>query len=100
MPDTTTQTGNTGNGTHRPLVLENAHIVDPSRDIDAPGAVIIAEGRIAGAGPDAIDQGAPDGAEVIDCAGCAVMPGLVDMRVFVGEPGAEHRETLETASLA
>ena len=86
--------------THRPLVLENARILDPSRDLDAMGAVIVTQGRIAEAGPGAMGQGAPEGAEVIDCAGCTVIPGLVDMRVFVGEPGAEHRETLETASLA
>ena len=91
---------NPPNGSQRPLVLENARIVDPSRDIDAMGAVIISNGRIAEAGPGAMGQGVPDGADVIDCAGCAVIPGLVDMRVFVGEPGAEHRETLETASLA
>jgi dihydroorotase len=29
-----------------------------------------------------------------------VAPGLVDMRVFVGEPGAEHRETFASASQA
>ena len=39
-------------------------------------------------------------AEIVDCRGAAIMPGLVDMRVFVGEPGGEHRETLETASRA
>jgi dihydroorotase len=37
---------------------------------------------------------------VIDCAGAVVAPGLVDMRAFVGEPGAEHRDTLRTASAA
>src|SRR5919109_574228 len=40
------------------------------------------------------------GVDVIDCAGKAVLPGLVDARVFVGEPGAEHRETIASASLA
>jgi len=100
MPDTKTHTTDPPNGAHRPLLLENARIVDPSRDLDATGTVIIAEGRIAAAGPDAMGQSAPEGADVIDCAGCAVVPGLVDMRVFVGEPGSEHRETLETASLA
>jgi dihydroorotase len=47
-----------------------------------------------------VNQGAPEGWEIVDCAGAAVLPGLVDMRVFVGEPGGEHRETLETSSRA
>ncbi len=84
----------------RPLSLINARVVDPSRSIDTMGAVLVADGRIVAAGPDAANQGAPEGAEIVDCKGAAVLPGLVDMRVFVGEPGGEHRETLETASRA
>jgi dihydroorotase len=42
----------------------------------------------------------PEGTEVIDCKGRIVAPGLIDMRAFVGEPGAEYRETLATASQA
>jgi dihydroorotase len=42
----------------------------------------------------------PEGTEVVDCRGRVVAPGLVDMRAFVGEPGAEHRETLASASQA
>jgi len=83
-----------------PLLFINARVVDPSRGLDERGAVLVAEGRIVAAGADAANQGAPDGAEVIDCRGAAILPGLVDMRVFVGEPGGEHRETLETASRA
>ena len=40
------------------------------------------------------------GAEIVDCAGKTVLPGLVDARVFIGEPGGEHRETIASASLA
>ena len=83
-----------------PLLFTNARVVDPSRGLDARGAVLVRDGRIAAAGPDAANQGAPENAEVVDCRGGAILPGLVDMRVFVGEPGAEHRETLETASRA
>jgi dihydroorotase len=88
------------NGSDRPLVLQNARVVDPSRDLDAPGAVIVADRRIVAAGPEAMRAARPAGAEVIDCAGAVVAPGLVDMRVFVGEPGAEHRETLRSAGNA
>ncbi|MBI3671877.1 MAG: dihydroorotase, partial [Rhizobiales bacterium] len=40
------------------------------------------------------------GAAVIDCAGLTLIPGLIDMRVFTGEPGTEYRETLASASEA
>ncbi len=84
----------------RPLFLTNARVVDPSRDLDEAGGVIVADGRIVVSGASARNQGAPEGAEIVDCHGAVVAPGLVDMRVFVGEPGGEHRETLETASRA
>ena len=83
-----------------PTLFTNARVVDPSRGLDAQGAVLVADGRIVAAGPEAARQGAPEGAEIVDCRGAALLPGLVDMRVFVGEPGGEHRETLETASRA
>jgi dihydroorotase len=87
------------NGTARPLVLTNARVVDPSRNLDAAGAVIVADRRIVAAGPDA-NGARPAGAELVDCKGAVVAPGLVDMRVFVGEPGAEHRETFASAGQA
>ncbi len=84
----------------RPILFDDARIVDPSRDLDRPGALLVADGMIVAAGPEVSGQGLPEGAEAIDLAGKTVIPGLVDMRVFVGEPGGEHRETLETASHA
>jgi dihydroorotase len=45
-------------------------------------------------------RNAPERAKVIDCGGHVLCPGLVDMQVFTGEPGLEHRETLKTASHA
>ena len=84
----------------KPLVLTNARVIDPASELDAPGAVVIADGLIQAAGPDALKAGTPTGAEVIDCGGKIVAPGLIDMRVFVGEPGHEYRETLRSASKA
>lgn len=83
-----------------PLVLANARIIDPSRGADYRGDVLLADGVIRDAGFGLAATGVPDGAEVVDCAGAVVAPGLVDMRAFVGEPGAEHRETLASASHA
>lgn len=84
--------------TPKPLVLSNARVIDPARKLDAPGSVIVADGTILAAGPEAANQGAPYGADIIDCAGAIAAPGLIDMCVSVGEPGAEHRETLASAS--
>jgi len=84
----------------RPTVFAGARIVDPSRDLDAVGSVIVAEGRILAAGPEVLNQGSPEGWEVVDARGKVIVPGLVDMRVFLGEPGHEHRETFASASRA
>ena len=84
----------------RPILLTNARVVDPSRDLDQPGDVLIADGLIKEAGKNIRAAGVPEGTEVIDCHGHVVAPGLVDMRAFIGEPGAEHRETLASASQA
>lgn len=81
-------------------VFSNARIVDPSRGMDERGTVIVVDGVIAASGASAANQGTPEGATVVDCRGRAVMPGLVDGRVFIGEPGGEHRETIASASAA
>lgn len=83
----------------RPLVITNARIVDPATERDAPGAILVEDGKIAGL-TDAGPQGIPDGAEVLDAKGLIVAPGLIDMRVFTGEPGHEYRETLQSAAKA
>jgi dihydroorotase len=84
----------------RPILLANARIVDPSRDLDFPGDLLIAEGVIREAKRGIHAAGVPEGTEVVDCEGKLVAPGLVDMRAFIGEPGAEYRETLASASQA
>ncbi|MBP2239355.1 dihydroorotase [Sinorhizobium kostiense] len=85
----------------RPLVLQNLRIVDPSRSLDETGTIVVGgDGRILAAGKDAQNQGVPAGAFIKDCAGLVAVPGLVDARVFVGEPGSEHRETIESAARA
>ncbi|OYX13985.1 MAG: dihydroorotase [Rhizobiales bacterium 32-66-8] len=84
----------------RPLVLANARVIDPARGADFHGDLLIAHGLIQDAAFGLAAAGVPDGAEVVDCKGAIVAPGLIDMRAFVGEPGAEHRETLASASHA
>jgi dihydroorotase len=84
----------------RPILLTNARIVDPSRDLDFPGDLLIADGTIRDTKRGIGAAGVPEGTEIIDCKGRIVAPGLIDMRAFTGEPGAEYRETLATASQA
>lgn len=81
-------------------LFTNARVIDPSRNMDERGAVLVAEGRIIAAGASAMNQGTPGGASVIECNGNAIIPGLVDTRVFIGEPGSEYRETIASASVA
>lgn len=83
----------------RPLLIENARVVDPASGTDQRGAVLIENGRITDVslgGP----VGVPDAAEVINANGLVLAPGLIDMRVFTGEPGWEYRETLASAGEA
>jgi dihydroorotase len=84
----------------RPILLANARIVDPSRDLDIPGDLLIADGVIRETKRGIGAAGVPEGTEVVDCRGRIVAPGLVDMRAFIGEPGAGHRETFASASQA
>lgn len=78
----------------------NARFIDPSQGLDGSGGIIIEDGWILAAGPNVTAQNAGAGTTIVDCRGLVLMPGLVDMRVFTGEPGAEYRETLATASEA
>src|SRR5580704_15865633 len=84
----------------RPILLTNARIVDPSRDLDIDGDLLIADGVVRDAKRGIGAAGVPEGTEIIDCRGKVAAPGLIDMRAFVGEPGAEYRETFASASQA
>jgi len=87
-------------GDRRPILLANARIVDPSRDLDFHGDLLIADGVVRDAKSGISAAGVPEGTEIVECDGRVVAPGLIDMRAFVGEPGAEHRETIASASAA
>jgi len=78
----------------------NARIIDPTADSEYTGAVLISDGKIADFGPNLFASGAPYGIESVDCRGFYLAPGIVDARVHTGEPGEEHKETLESAGVA
>ena len=78
----------------------NANIVAPAEELNGKGGILIEDGWILAVGPKVTRESAGPGTTVTDCAGLTLIPGLVDMRVFTGEPGAEYRETLASASQA
>ena len=82
------------------IAFKNARLVDPATGLDAKGGLLVENGRIADVGPRLFNDAEPHDPEVIDCRGLVLAPGLIDARVFTGEPGAEHRESLESASAA
>ena len=84
----------------RPVLVINARLIDPLTGTDTPGALAVENGVIHAFGRTIDASAPPEGALVIDGRGRALAPGLVDLRAFVGEPGAEHRESLATASRA
>ncbi len=82
------------------LAFVNALLADPAKGEDVRGGLIVEDGRIAAAGRQVAAGAVGSDVETVDCGGRVLAPGLIDMRVFTGEPGAEHRETIETAGLA
>ena len=84
----------------RPTAFVGARLVDPESGYDGPGCLIVTEGVIADVQRrPALEAASPD-LRVIDCAGALLIPGLIDLRVKTGEPGAEPKETLKSAARA
>ncbi|HEX6001470.1 MAG TPA: dihydroorotase [Hyphomicrobiaceae bacterium] len=88
-----------GTAEHGTIAFLNARVIDPASGRDEAGGLLVQDGLIADIGAH-LRRNAPQGARVIDCKGHVLCPGLIDMQVFTGEPGQEHRETLKTASQA
>ena len=84
----------------RPVLVVNARLLDPATGLDTRGGVLIVGARIAELGPSVTAALAPGGAEVIEARGLCLAPGLVDMRVQLGEPGAEHKERIDSGAAA
>ena len=78
----------------------NAHLVAPQQGLNGIGGVLIEDGLILAAGPQVTREMVGVATQVTDCKGKLLIPGLIDMRVFTGEPGSEYRETLASASEA
>ncbi|MGH6827611.1 MAG: dihydroorotase, partial [Rhizomicrobium sp.] len=85
-------------GRHSRIAFRNARLIDPASGLDAKGGLLVENGKIADIGPQLFDDAEPRDPEAIDCRGLVLAPGLIDCRVFTGEPGSEDRETLASAS--
>ena len=84
----------------RPRAFVNARVVDPASGRDGPGAVLVQDGLVYDVADGPTLGGLSDDVEVTDCDGAMLCPGLVDLRVKSGEPGAEPKETLKSLSRA
>jgi dihydroorotase len=82
----------------RDTLIRDVRLLDPATGLDQPGASLLMRGgTVADFGP---GLAVPEGALVVEGGGACLAPGLVDMRAALGEPGAEHRETIASAALA
>jgi dihydroorotase len=86
------------------VAYTNARVIDPASGLDAPasdtGGLLTDGEAIAAIGPGIFDGGIPESAVQVDCRGGVLAPGLVDIRADLCEPGAEHKEDLESGSRA
>src|SRR6188474_1447941 len=80
----------------KPVLLTGGRILDPSQDLDEPGDLLVLNGKVEGIGR--IDR--PDDADVVDCSGCIVSPGFIDVHCHLREPGREDVETIATGARA
>ena len=81
--------------------LTNCRIIDPSQKMDEKGSVIIdTSGKIKDIGKNIKKSDASPSADFIDLKNNILIPGIVDMKAFVGEPGFEYKENFRTLSQA
>ena len=78
----------------------NTRILDPRNNIDEIGGILINDiGKIEAIGKKVTKENVSN-AEIYDCKNKVSIPGIIDMRVFVGEPGFEYKENFRTLSQA
>ncbi len=78
------------------LHFTNAILIDPEAGTETAGSLLVQDGVISALNP----ANVPADAQVVDCAGQCLAPGIVDLGVKIGEPGERHKESFKTAGLA
>ena len=81
------------------IVIRHARIIDPSRQLDRVGDILLGGGEILATGRIGVDR-IPDGCRVIDGAGLVASPGFIDLHCHLREPGFEYKETIAAGSRA
>lgn len=81
------------------LYFHNARLICPASNRDETGFLLVKDGVIADSGPGECAE-LPADAQMIDCTGQIICPGIVDMRVQSRDPGAEHLENLNSLKAA
>ncbi len=81
------------------IVIRHARIIDPSRQLDRVGDILLGNGEIVAAGRLGVDR-VPDGCRVIDGTGLVASPGFIDLHCHLREPGFEYKETIAAGSKA
>jgi dihydroorotase len=79
------------------VLLRGGRLLDPSQKLDEVGDVLIVDQKIAHVGG---ASAAPEGADVVECNGCIVSPGFIDVHCHLREPGREDVETIATGARA
>ena len=79
---------------HPEVILKGGILVN--HDGAGPRDIAVSGGKIVGLGHFGKDQAG----ETIDCTGLHILPGVIDSQVHLREPGAEHKEDLETGGRA
>jgi len=82
-------------------ILKNCRIIDPSQKINEIGSILIDDnGKIKDLGKNVKISKSSTRTEEIDCDKRIAIPGIIDMNVFVGEPGFEYKENFRTLTQA
>jgi dihydroorotase len=79
------------------LLIKGGRVIDPTQQLDGMLDVLVTDGVIKEVGK---NLKAPDGAAVVDAAGCYVTPGLIDMHVHLRDPGLEYKEDIVSGTKA
>ena len=74
-------------------LLKSGRVVDPSQGLDEALDLLLVDGIVGSIGK---DISGPEDADIVDCSGLIVSPGLIDVHVHLREPGEEHKETIAT----
>ena len=77
------------------ILLRGGRLIDPAREVDEICDLLVDDGEVAAVAPPG-RLGVPEGASVIDAAGCWVVPGLIDPHVHLRDPGFPEKETIAT----